>query len=286
MNRAEFLSAGALALIAARPHGHSLTAHVRAIARDMPGVLGVYARTLDAGPPLVAYAAQESFPTASTIKLVIAAAAYAAEEESPGSLERRIVFDRSKLIGGSDFLTDASDGQRFTVHELLVPMIVVSDNTAANLLIEHFGFEAINAVAQRAGMRHTHLRRRFLDSSAVVYHSQNVSTPADIGRLLYLIEHGAREGIPTLLSPEHCVAMLKIMLRQTDRDAIPAALPRGMPVANKTGEIEGTRDDAAVVDPFGDAPFILAIMTKNAYDYDAAYAAIHAATRAVYRSAR
>ena len=58
--------------------------------------------------------------------------------------------------------------------------------------------------------------------------------------------------------------MLDIMLRQTDRDAIPAALPPHVPVANKTGEIEGTRNDIAVVAPFGDSPFILAVMTKDA----------------------
>ena len=74
------------------------------------------------------------------------------------------------------------------------------------------------------------------------------------------------------------------MLRQTDRDAIPAALPPHVAVANKTGEIDGTRNDIAIVEPFGESPLILAVMTKDAYDYSASYAAIHAVTHAVYAS--
>ena len=106
-----------------------------------------------------------------------------------------------------------------------------------------------------------------------------------MGRLLYLIELGTHEGTPTIVSPQHCTAIVKVMLRQTDRDAIPAALPPHVAVANKTGEIEGTRNDIAIVEPFGESPLILAIMTKDAYDYGASYAAIHAVTRAVYASA-
>ena len=79
--------------------------------------------------------------------------------------------------------------------------------------------------------------------------------------------------------------MIEIMLGQTDRDGIPAALPPGIAVANKTGEIEGTRNDIAIVEPFGDSPFVLAIMTRDAYDYAAAYAAIHAVTRLTYTAA-
>jgi beta-lactamase class A len=78
--------------------------------------------------------------------------------------------------------------------------------------------------------------------------------------------------------------MIAIMLGQEDREKIPGALPSGVAVANKTGEITGTRNDVAIVQPYGDAPFILAIMTKGITDYDAALAAIHDITRAVFRA--
>jgi beta-lactamase class A len=182
-------------------------------------------------------------------------------------------------------MSEVDDGRRFTVRELIAPMITVSDNTAANLLIEHFGVAAINATGRRAGMERTHLARKFLDYAAITHHNDNVSTPADIARLLYLIERGARERVRTVVSSRHCRAMVGVMLRQTDRDGIPAALPPGTSVANKTGEIEGTRNDVAIVEPFGDSPFVLAIMTRDAHDYPAAYAAIHQVARLTYSAA-
>ncbi|HEY1976748.1 MAG TPA: serine hydrolase [Candidatus Baltobacteraceae bacterium] len=283
MRRSLFLAGGAalFALQTSPADASVLRRKVVRIADDFPGAIGVFARTLAPGNPLVAYRAFESFPTASIIKLVIMTTAYTLEEAHPGTLDRRVRFDRSELIAGSDFMSGASDGDEFTVRQLIVPMIQVSDNTAANMLIGHFGVGAINDVALRAGMNQTHLQRKFLDWYAIVRHSDNVSTPADMAHLLYLIETGAHEGIRTIVSPEHCRTMVDVMLGQTDRDAIPAALPAGTPIANKTGEMTGTRNDVAIVNPYGTSPWILAIMTKAAYDYGASYAAIHAITRAV-----
>jgi beta-lactamase class A len=279
------LSGASAALIGAPAPAFASGDRLAAIARALPGRIGVYARTLAPGGLLAAYDAWGSFPTASVIKVLVMTTAFAAQERRPGALDEVIVFDRSALIGGSDFLAGATDGQRFTVAQLLGPMITVSDNTAANLLIGHFGIAAINAIAARAGMTRTRLARRFLDYTAIAHHNDNVSSPADMGTLLYLIERGAHEGIPTIVSSQHCRAMLDIMLGQTDRDAIPAALPPHTVVANKTGEIDGTRNDVAVVSPFGQSPFVLAIMTKDVRDYAAAYAAIHAVARTVYARA-
>ncbi len=182
------------------------TLRIARVARKLPGLIGVYARTLAPGAPLAAYHAGEHFPTASVIKVLVMTTAYVKQETHPGALSAVIVFRSGDLIGGSDFMASARDGQRFTVAELIVPMITVSDNTAANLLIGHFGVHAINAVGKRAGMTRTHLARKFLDYTAIAHHNDNVSTPADMGHLLYLIELGAHEGIPTIVSPRHCRA--------------------------------------------------------------------------------
>lgn len=248
----------------------------------MPGRIGVYARTMAPGPPLVAYDAYRQFPTASTIKVLVMTTAYAMEEIRPGTLAAEVTFRTGDLIGGSDFMDQAANGQRFTVRELIVPMIQLSDNTAANLLMGYLGIATINSVGKRAGMERTHLARKFMDFAAIAHHNDNVSTPADMARLLYLIERGAREEVRTIVSPQNCRSMVAIMLGQTDRDGIPAALPPKTHVANKTGELQGTRNDVAIVEPYGDSPFILAIMTADAYDLSAAYAAIHAVTRATY----
>ena len=288
MRRSLFLG-GATAAVALWPSGVSaatLHAKVATAARRLPGKIGVFARTLAPGAPLVQYQSDEIFPTASIVKVLVMTTAYAAEEAAPGALARTIVFDRrSELIGGSDFMARQADGARFTVKALIAPMIQVSDNTAANMLIEHFGVKAINAVGAQVGMTNTRLARTFLDTSAVLHHHDNVSTPADMGRLMYVIERGAHEGIPTIVSPRYCRAMVNVMLGQTDREKIPAGLPPGTPIANKTGEVTGTRNDVAIIGPYANAPLILAIMTKGLTDYRAANAAIHAIAQAAYACA-
>jgi beta-lactamase class A len=256
--------------------------HIEAIARTVPGVLGVCARTLGDGAPAFSYNATEQFPTASTIKVLIAATAFAAEEREPGSLNAVITTRRRDLIGGSDFMSLQSDGARFSVRELLVPMIQLSDNTASNLLISHFGFAAINHMGAVAGMNDTRLARHFLDYLAIVHHNDNVTTPADMTTLLFAIARGAHEGTATILSADHCRRLVHIMLGQTDRDKIPEGLPRRVKVANKTGEIDGSRNDVAIVSPFGDSPYILTIYTKWLTDYGPAFTAIHRISRLSY----
>jgi beta-lactamase class A len=289
VKRGAFLaSAGACAAAAtmrATAFAKTLNAHMSRIARHLEGEIGIYARTLANTAPIATYNASMRFPTASIIKVLIMTTAYVLEERHPGMLQQRIVYHSSELIGGSDFLSSVAEGSTYTVHQLIVPMITVSDNTAANLLMTHLGMAEINGVARRAGMTHTRLARHFMDYTAIAHHNDNVSTPADMGRLLYLIERGSHESIPTIVSPEHCRAMLDIMVRQTDRDGIPAALPHGIAVANKTGELDGTRNDIAVIDPFGQSPIIVAIMTKDLQNYYDAYNAIHAMTRSVYHTA-
>jgi len=256
--------------------------HLEAIARTVPGVLGVCCRTLGDGPPAFEYNSAEQFPTASTIKVLIMATAFIADEREPGTLDAVITTHRSDLIGGSDFMSLQPDGKRFTVRELIVPMIQVSDNTASNLLITHFGFEAINATGVAAGMTDTRMARHFLDYRAIVNHNDNITTPSDMTTLLFAIARGAHEGTATIASAERCRRMVKIMLGQTDRDAIPAGLPRHVTVANKTGEIDGTRNDVAIVSPFGDAPYVLCVYTKWLTNYAAGYAAIHRIARLSY----
>ena len=248
---------------------------VEAIARTVPGTIGVYCRTLAGGPPLFEYRSAQSFPTASTIKVLIMATAFAMEERRPGTLGEWITTHRSDLIGGSDFMAQQPDGARFRVRELIIPMIQLSDNTASNYLMTFFGFDTINATGRRIGMTSTRLARHFLDYTAIVHHHDNVTTPEDMATLLYAIAHGAREGLTTVASPEHCKRMIHIMLGQTDRDGIPAGLPPGTQVANKTGEIDGTRNDIAIVEPFADSPYILTVYRKDVTNYNAVYDAMH-----------
>jgi beta-lactamase class A len=89
-----------------------------------------------------------------------------------------------------------------------------------------------------------------------------------MGKLLYAIEDGSRAGIATVAKAKSCRAMIDLMLGQEDRTKIPSGLPAGTPCADKTGAIDGVRNDAAIVDPYGAKPFILVVLTRDLLDFE------------------
>ncbi len=281
MNRRAII-AGALAAAAmARPARAQARIGVADIVARIPGVTGVYARTLENAPPVVSVRAGEPFAAASVIKLAIMLTAYRAFDAGSASLDDEVALRASDLIGGSPTLAYAHPGQRFTLRALIHAMIQQSDNSASNTLISAFGFAMINDVIARCGMTGTRLGRHFADYVPAWHISANVTTPRDIGTLLYGIEHGSREEITTVATPAACRAMIDVLLGQEDKSKIPSGLPSGTPCANKTGEITGVRNDAAIVDPYGDSPFILVVLTRALDDTTAGNRGIAAIARRI-----
>lgn len=281
--RSAFIAAAAsFAALPNAAFASSFAERLRAAIGRIPGSASVCARTMAPGPPLFEYRAAESFPSASTIKLTILLTAFLAAERAPQVMNERVTFRSADLVGGSDFMDKADDGQRFTIRELLLPMIQLSDNTASNLLISHFGFARINAVIRAAGMHRTVLERHFMDFAAIGRHMDNRTTAADMAHLLFSMERGARESVRTVASPTSCRSMIEIMLGQTDRATIPAGVPAGTPVANKTGELSRSRSDVAIVEPFGNSPYVLAVYTDGLDAPVDAYAGIVEISRIVF----
>jgi beta-lactamase class A len=270
VKRAAFLG-GALAVTCALPAraAPASAPSLDDLLDDIPGTTGVVVRTLGDGPPFVAIREDERFPSASVIKLAILATVYRAYDAGtakPGDLVRTRAAD---LIGGSDVLAGSPAGKAWSIEALVKAMIEVSDNSASNTLITAFGMSTVNATMKLAGMTSSHLGRHFADVVPAWRRSENVITPSDTATLLFAIERGMREGIPTIASPQSCRAMIEILLGNEDATKIVHGLPRGTPCAHKTGEIDGVRNDAGVVDPFGDAPYVLVVLTRDLRDYSA-----------------
>jgi beta-lactamase class A len=271
------VAAGALGRAASAQPALDLTG----VARAIPGAAGLVVRTMGNGPPVASLHAHERFPAASVIKLGIMATVYRAYDAGtahPRDLVRTRAVD---LIGGSDVLAGSPAGRAWSLDALVKAMIHVSDNAASNTLITAFGMGAINAAMQTAGMTSSRLARHFADVVPAWKRSENIITPADVASLLFEIERGAREGIPTIASPSSCRAMIDVMLGNDDGTKIVRGLPRGTPCAHKTGEIDGTRNDAGIVDPFGEIPYVIVVLTRNVRDNGAANDGIAAITRRV-----
>lgn len=281
MKRIAFVAGAAAATFPLGARAGSLRDAVEQAASSSSGIVGVYARRLGFDGAAVSYNSEERFPAASVIKLLILVTLYQVAEREPGIMQSSIRLRESDMVGGSDFLAQARPGDAFKVAGLAHAMITKSDNTASNALITLLGFDRINATASLSNLKHTQLKRHFLDYTAIVRHSENLTSPHDIGALLYQIERGSHEGIRTIASPQSCRQMIEILLQQEDRDKIVRGLPKGTPVANKTGEVDYVRNDVAIVDPMGDAPYVLAVMTKGLNDYSAGLNAIRHIAKAV-----
>lgn len=280
MRRSLFIG-GTLAAIA-WPHPADARVPLADLVAEIPGTTSVYARTMDESPPVAAIRPDERFSAASTIKLPIMLTAYRAYERGDATPHTRVRVNVGDLVGGSPSLGYARVGQTYPMSFLIKAMIQQSDNGASNMLISHFGFARINREIQRAGMTRTKLARHFLDYLAIVKHNENVTTARDLGELVHGLERGAREGIDTVASVASCREMIAVMLGQEDRTKIPRGLPPGIAVANKTGEIDGVRNDVAIVDPAGEIPYVLVVLTKNLRNEGAGNAGISAISRRVF----
>ena len=261
MRRSAFLGAAAAAA-AVRPAA-AQTIAVEDLVERFDGVVGIFARTLAPTPPMVAIRPAEQFPAASIIKLAIMLTVYRAYDSGATTPRKEVVLHPGDIIGGAPILANANSGERYPVGMLVDAMIRYSDNIAANALISAFGFKQINHTIQSAGMTGTVLARHFADVVPPGKRNLNVTTPRDMATLLYAIDRGAHEAIPTVASVASCRAMIEVMLGQQFRDMIPAGIHRKVPIANKTGELDFTRNDAAIVDPFGDNPYILVVLTRD-----------------------
>jgi beta-lactamase class A len=279
MRRGPFLCGLAAATIVPRLAGARPTLALTDLIARVPGITGVYARTLAPGPAAFAWHANEQFPAASVIKLAIMATVYRAYDAGTAKPTDLVRTRADDLIGGSDVLAGSPAGKAWSLDTLVKAMIHVSDNAASNTLITTFGMDAINRTMRRAGMRNSRLARHFADVVPAWKRSLNVVTPADVGRLLFAFEHGMREGERTIAKPQSCRAMIEVMLGNDDGTKIVRGLPPDTPCAHKTGEIDGTRNDAAIVDPFGDSPYILVVLTRDLTDSGAGNAGIAAIAR-------
>jgi len=251
------------------------------LATESSGTVGIYARKLGVTSP-VTYNADLVFPAASVIKLVIFVALYQFAEHEPDVFARRITLQLSDFVGGSEILDGYNPGQSIAIVTLARAMIEQSDNTASNVLLDYLGFDRIRATIHQAGLAHTQLKRHFMDVNAIFHHSENLTTPRDMGMLLSQLERGAHEGLRTIASPASCRKMIDILLHQEDRDKIARGLPKGVPLADKTGEIDGVRNDVGIIDPYGETPYVLAVLTKDLNDFSLGNIAIRRIATAVH----
>jgi len=195
------------------------------------------------------------YPQASAIKITILMEVFKQAAEGKIDLNKRIAVTDAVKAGGSGIIDAFGNGtSEIAVRDLAVLMIVLSDNTATNMLIELAGMANINATMHALGAKNTHLRRVMMDVKSSVAGIENVSTPADAAVLMELLHKRA------FVNAETSEAILKI-LRLSKGGNIKDGLDSGVALANKPGGIPGVATEWAIVELEG-RPYVLVTMAK------------------------
>ena len=221
-----------------------------------PGDVGFYYHILgDAEPPVVR---DPDLPliAASVIKLPIMVTAF--RDFAAGTLDPdetvEIRPEMKKPSCGA--LTYMHDGLRVTMLDLVTLMIILSDNTATNLLIDRLTPDHVNGTMDALGVPGLCLRRRLFEPELSARGIQNTVTARGVGILLERMAEGR------LLGRADDDAMLRILLNQRLNGKLPFYTHgEGVKCAHKTGEDDGITHDAGVM--YAERPYVIVMLSNN-----------------------
>jgi len=251
-----------------------LQAGIRGVEADLDGVLGLALKDLETGKTLFVNE-REVFPQASSIKIALLLEVFKQAEEGRLDLDEFLALEEGRKVAGSGVLLHLGrPGLKLSVRDTAVLMIVLSDNTATNLLIDKAGMEAVNRRMDALGLTKTRLRRRMMDVEAAREGRENVSTPLEMMTLLEKIWRGGVLGEP------YRTDLLAILAIPKD-SPLRSGVPEEIEVAEKPGELEAVRCDSGIVMLPG-RPYVLCVMTTYLKRDADGNAAIEAVSRLVH----
>ena len=228
-----------------------LTKRIDEIVRSLDGVAGYVIIDLTSGEQVAARLEREPFPTASAIKVPILYELLKRADEGSLTLDGAKPLERSQVVGGSGVLQHLTT-PALSLRDHAALMMILSDNTATNVVIDAVGMANVTARMKTLGLGDILLRRKMMDDAAVKRGDENVASPASLLEATELLWKG--DG----LTPARRDVGRDIM--RLVPGAIRSAVPNRVVVYSKTGSLAGVRAETAIVD-LPNAPFALAVMT-------------------------
>jgi beta-lactamase class A len=239
-----------------------LELRVAAIAREHQGDVALFAENLKTHET-VAISPDTPVQTASVIKLAILYEALEQVRSGKAHFDDKITLTKADQVQGSGVLLFFDAPLSLTLKDVLTMMIVMSDNSATNLVIDHLGLENIDARIAKLGLKDTYLYKKIFTPVPA-----GVAMPAD-QKKFGLGKTTAREMAMVMTKiarcelaepgsqtqaddAKLCEVALKMLHVQFYRSAIPRYLD-GMPgatsdsIANKTGSLDAVRNDVAAI---------------------------------------
>jgi N-acetylated-alpha-linked acidic dipeptidase len=224
-----------------------LAARVKAALAGFPGTVSLFAKNLDTGETF-GLEPDRRVRSASTIKLSILVEVYAQVAEGRLAWSDRLTLTEDQKVEGAGVLRELSDGLGLTLRDAVRLMIVISDNTATNLVLDRVTTDAVNARMDALGLASTRSLKKIGGAGA----SRAAAEPANQGfgigvttarEMVALLERLEKGEIVNAPASQEMVDLLK---RQQYHDGIGRSL-RGVPVASKPGALDRLRSDIGVV---------------------------------------
>jgi len=231
-----------------------LDQQVKSKLSDFQGRVSLYAKNLGTGVTYSLYGKQP-VRTASIIKLAIMTECFAQAKEGELNLTERLTLGPNEKVPGSGILQELSDGNRIPIRDLIDLMIVLSDNTATNMILNRIGGNAVNARMEALGFEQTRVMRKVAGSKSALFNpgvTEEGAKPGNkmwgLGRsspleMVMWMEMVYRRDLVSKIASEE---MLTILKRQRDRDGIGRDM-QDVKIANKTGALDHLRSDVGIV---------------------------------------
>ncbi len=231
--------------------GKSLEGYLKGI----PGKLAVYCKNLVTGE-ILDYNSDIPMMAASVIKIPVLIETFRQIQAGMLKKDQLYVLEEGDKLPSCGCLNRMHAGLNLTVQDLYNLMIILSDNTATNILIRLLGgTEEINGSLAKMGYQTCRVNRLLFDSEAADKGIENYVSGREIGDMLEKMYRGK------MIDRKSSEEMLEIMKSQRLKNKIPFYFQGCVPIAHKTGEDDGITHDVGII--FGSQPFILCCMSNE-----------------------
>ena len=228
--------------------------------RNFNGDVGFYFKNLKTGETIT-ISAQDTFPTASLIKVPIAIHTFDQIEKGKLGYRDKWVYRDTMAYGGSGYLQFFKDSTTITVKDLVHLMLSVSDNVAAIWLTKNLGGgDAVNTLMDSLGFPVTRMNSYSTGRDALwERYGWGMTTPEEMGTLMEKLF------LKEILTPEACDEIYRILTHSFWDGYAPSQVPSNMSVASKTGALDDYRAEVACINtPKFD--YIICVITNNNED--------------------
>lgn len=251
----------------------ALQAQLLSLTQRYPKVTAtLYAVDLDSGEYLD-MGGTKTVPAASTIKLPILLALFQDLDQGKVRLDERLTMTKPLVASGSGDMQFQPVGTTFTLLDTATRMIVISDNTATNMILERLGGkDVVNQRFQEWGLQTTVVRNLLPDLKGT-----NTTSASDLVQTLALIERGK------LISPRSRDWILHILRSTENRSLLPAGLGAGAVIGHKTGDIGFIIGDAGMVDTATGQRYLITIFVQSSYNDPQAVQLLQELSRKTYQ---